>query len=161
MNGGFAIAPLDPKDSRVEFSCGTEALDRYFRDIVTQDIKRRIAFCYVAKSMEDGRIAGFYTLSASSIPLTGLPMALARKLPRYPAVPVARLGRLAVETRFQGRQLGAALLWDAIARTARSEVAVYALAVDAKDDRAEAFYRHFGFIPLESLKGQLVWVIGK
>jgi GNAT superfamily N-acetyltransferase len=161
MTSGFSIAPLDPKDLRTDFFCGTEALDSYFRDIVMQDIKRRITSCYVAKSAEDGRIAGFYTLSASSIPLIGLPEPLARKLPRYRAVPVARLGRLAVDARFQGRQLGAALLWDAIARSARSEVTVYALAVDAKDDRAEVFYRHFGFISLESLKGQLIWAIGR
>jgi len=161
MSGRFSIAPLDTKESRADFACGTEPLDRYFREIVTQDIKRRIASCYVAKSVEDGAIAGFYTLSASSIPLTSLPEALAKKLPRYPVVPVARLGRLAVDARFQGRQLGAALLWDAIARSSRSEVTVYALAVDAKDDRAEAFYRHFGFIALDSLKGQLIWVIGK
>lgn len=161
MSGGFSIAPLDIRDSRGDFSCGIDVLDRYFREIVTQDIKRRISSCYVAKSAEDGMIAGFYTLSASSIPLTTLPEALGKKLPRYPVVPLARLGRLAVDAHFQGRQLGAALLWDAIARAARSEVTVYALAVDAKDDRAEAFYRHFGFIPLESLRGQLIWVIGR
>lgn len=161
MSAGFSIASLDPKLSRLGFSCGTEVLDRYFRDIVTQDIKRRIAACYVATSAEDGQIAGFYTLSAGSIPLTNLPQTLVKKLPRYPVVPVARLGRLAVDKRFQGRQLGAALLWDAIARSTRSEVAVYALAVDAKDERAEAFYRHFGFISLESLKAQLIWVIGR
>jgi predicted N-acetyltransferase YhbS len=161
MSGRFSIAPLDPRDSRADFSCGTEMLDRYFREIVTQDIKRRVSSCYVAKSVENHRTAGFYTLSASSIPLTSLPETLARKLPRYPSVPVARLGRLAVDERFQGQQLGAALLWDAITRSVRSEVTVYALAVDAKDDRAEAFYRHFGFITLESLKGQLIWTIGK
>jgi GNAT superfamily N-acetyltransferase len=161
MSESFSIARLDPKESRVDFSCGIDALDRYFREIATQDIKRRVASCYVAKSSENGRIAGFYTLAAASIPLTGLPEALSRKLPRYPSVPVARLGRLAVDARFQGRQLGAALLWDAIARASRSEVTVYALAVDAKDDRAEAFYRHFGFISLESLNKKLIWVIGR
>jgi len=161
MSGGFSIAPLDPGTSRADFSCGTEVLDRYFHQLVTQDIKRRISSCYVATSVEDGRVAGFYTLSAASIPLASLPEALARKLPRYPVVPVGRLGRLAVDSRFQGRQLGAALLWDAIARAARSDVTVYALAVDAKDARAEAFYRHFGFVSLESLKGQLIWVIGR
>lgn len=161
MSGSFSIAPLDPKQSRTGFACGTETLDRYFRDLVTQDIKRRIAACYVATSVENGQIAGFYTLSAASIPLTSLPETLVKKLPRYPVVPVARAGRLAIDQRFQGRQLGAALLWDAIARSARSELAVYALAVDAKDERAEAFYRHFGFISLESLKAQLIWVIGR
>ena len=160
MNERYAIAPLASTDARDSFSCGTEPLDRYFRDFVTQDIKRRIASCYVAKSIETEAIAGFYTLSASSLPLTELPGELARKLPRYPLVPVARLGRLAIDTRFKGQGLGSALLWDAIARSSRSEVAVYALAVDAKNEAAENFYRHFGFMKLPSLPGQLLWVIG-
>lgn len=47
-----------------------------------------------------------------------------------------------------GQGLGGALLADALDRTARSEIAAYALMVDAKDDLAVAFYRHHGFIPL-------------
>jgi len=161
MSAGFSISLLRATDTRSTFSCGTPILDRYFHDMVGQDIKRRVTSCYVAKSVEDDAIAGFYTLSASSIPLVSLPDALARKLPRYPVVPVARLGRLAVDIRFKGQKLGIALLWDAIAQATRSELAVYALAVDAKDDAAEAFYRHFGFVALASLKGQLIWEIGK
>lgn len=161
MSAGFSISPLSASDIRSEFSCGTDALDRYFREIVTQDIKRRITSCYVAKSLDEDTIAGFYTLSAASIPMTALPQAFSKKLPRYPVVPVARLGRLAVDARFKGLKLGAALIWDAIARSARSEVTVYALAVDAKDESAEAFYRHLGFIALEPFQTQLIWLIGK
>jgi GNAT superfamily N-acetyltransferase len=161
MIGGFSIAPLAATDIRSEFSCGADALDRYFREIVTQDIKRRITSCYVAKSLDKDTIAGFYTLSTSSIPMTALPGVLSKKLPRYPVVPVARLGRLAVDVRFKGLRLGAALIWDAIDRSARSEVTVYALAVDAKDEAAEAFYKHLGFIALDPFPSQLIWLIGK
>ena len=56
----------------------------------------------------------------------------------------------------QGRGLGGALLWDAIGRAIRSEIAVYALVVDAKDEQAEAFYRHLGFLPLGGRPRQLV-----
>lgn len=93
-------------------------------------------------------VAGFYTLSASNVPLTDLPEAMRKKLPRYPSVPVARIGRLAVDARFKGMKHGASLLWDAIERAARSEVTVYAVAVDAKDEAAEGFYRWFGFVRL-------------
>lgn len=161
MRDAFSIAQLSAADDRVRFSCGTEPLDRYFREFVTQDIKRRVASCYVAKSIVDETIAGFYTLSASGIPLTGLPVDLAKKLPRYPLVPVARLGRLAIDLRFKGQGLGSALLWDAIARSERSDVTVFALAVDAKNESAADFYRHFGFRPLPSLPNQFLWVIGK
>jgi len=58
------------------------------------------------------------------------------------------LGRLAIDRSFQGRRLGAALLWDAANRALRSEIGVVALAVGAKDDQAEAFYRHHGFVAL-------------
>ncbi|WP_442919683.1 GNAT family N-acetyltransferase [Methylobacter sp.] len=66
------------------------------------------------------------------------------------------MGRLAIDVDFQGRRLSGALLWDAIIRALRSEVAVFALVVDAKDDHAEAFYRHHGFTNLDSLPQQLI-----
>ena len=50
-------------------------------------------------------------------------------------------------------KLGAALLWDAIGRAARSEVTVHAVAADAKDEAAEGFYRHFGFVALRGGEG--------
>jgi ribosomal protein S18 acetylase RimI-like enzyme len=55
---------------------------------------------------------------------------------------------LAVDQAFRGRKLGSALLWDALQRSLRSEVAIFALVVDAKDDQAVAFYLHHGFVPL-------------
>ena len=84
-----------------------------------------------------------------------LPEALAKKLPRYPSVPVARVGRLAVDQAFHGKKLGGALLADAADRAARSEVAIFALIVDAKDDKAADFYRHHGFEPLGAKSRQL------
>jgi ribosomal protein S18 acetylase RimI-like enzyme len=54
------------------------------------------------------------------------------------------------------RKLGSALLWDAVQRSLRSEIAVFALVVDAKDDQAEAFYRHHGFVAFGSRPHQFV-----
>jgi predicted GNAT family N-acyltransferase len=95
-------------------------------------------------------------LSAAGVLLADMPVALASRLPRYPDVPVARLGRLAVAVEFRGIKLGGALLWDAVDRAARSEVAAYALVVDAKDEQAEAFYRHHGFAAYGSAPGKLI-----
>ncbi|MFS2176633.1 GNAT family N-acetyltransferase [Rhizobium pisi] len=91
-----------------------------------------------------------------------IPEDKARRLPPYPAIPVARIRRLATDKDFQGRRLGAALLWDAANRALRSELRVFALAVDAKDEQAAAFYRHFGFIafemkPLQLFQGARPW----
>ncbi|MGH8489914.1 MAG: GNAT family N-acetyltransferase [Gammaproteobacteria bacterium] len=85
-----------------------------------------------------------------------MPEPLVKRLPRYPSVPVARLGRLAIDKDYRGRKLGAAMLWDAVMRAVRSEVAVFALIVDAKNEQAEAFYRHHGFATFGSLPRQLV-----
>ena len=89
--------------------------------------------------------AGYYTLAAGGVPLADMPEALAKRLPRYPSVPVARLGRLAIDTAYRGRKLGAVLLWDAALRAVQSGMGVFALVVDAKDEAAEAFYQHHGF----------------
>ena len=156
MTEPFRIEVLAPGHDRAGFSSGVEALDRYFREQATQDVKRRATACYVAVETATARIAGYYTLAAAGVALADLPETLIKRLPRYPSVPVARLGRLAVDRDFRGRKLGAALLWDATIRASRSEVAVFALVVDAKDDQAEAFYRHHGFLPFGSLARQLV-----
>ncbi|TDA45941.1 GNAT family N-acetyltransferase [Burkholderia pyrrocinia] len=142
----LVVAVLEAAHDRSEFACGTPALDRYLREQVTQDVRRRVAACFV---MLDGNsVAGYYTLAAASVALADLPHDVARKLPRYPAVPAVRMGRLAVDRRYRGRGLGAALLVNALQRAAKSEIPAVALTVDAKDEAAAAFYRHFGFLPL-------------
>lgn len=156
MTDPFHIEVLTPQHNRKEFCCGEDALDRYFAERVTQDIRRRVTACYVALETETGCIAGYYTLSASDIPLSDIPEEMGKRLPRYPAPPVARLGRLAIDKAFQGRRIGGGLLWDALMRSARSEIAVFALVVDAKNDQAESFYRHHGFVSFGLVPRQLI-----
>lgn len=155
MTASFRVEVLNSGHSRDGFSCGVTALDLYLARQATQDIRRRVSACYVAIEVSSGKIAGYYTLAAGSVPLSGLPEALAKKLPRYPSVPVARVGRLAVDQVFHGKKLGGALLADAADRAARSELAIFALLVDAKDDAAADFYRYHGFEPLGSKNRQL------
>ena len=145
----FRLASLDVAHERIAFNSGSEPLDRYLREQVSQDIRRRVAACFVA--LADGqRIAGYYTLASASLLLADLPASTGKKLPRYPTVPAVRMGRLAVDQEFNGQGLGGALLADALDRAARSEIAAYALVVDAKGETAAAFYRHHGFIALPS-----------
>lgn len=143
----FRLAPLDTTHDRTAFNSGAEPLDRYLREQVSQDIRRRVAACFVAVS-DGNRIAGYYTLASASLLLAALPASTGKKLPRYPTVPAVRMGRLAVDQVFKGQGLGGALLADALDRAARSGIAAYALMVDAKDEAAVAFYRHHGFIAL-------------
>jgi ribosomal protein S18 acetylase RimI-like enzyme len=144
------------KEDRSRFCCGSEPLDRYLKTQVGQDMRRRVSACYVAVEKTTGRVAGYYTLSAADVPIVDLPADITRGLPRYPSVPTARIGRLAIDRDFQGRGLGAALLLNAAMRALRSEIAVYALVVDAKGDEAAAFYRHHGFSAFASNPLQLV-----
>ena len=95
----------------------------------------------------DGTIAGYYTLSATSVQLGELPAQTVRKLPRYPLVPATLLGRLAVDRRHQGKGYGRFLLGDALHRMARSEIASFAVIVDAKDESARRFYERESFLP--------------
>jgi ribosomal protein S18 acetylase RimI-like enzyme len=143
----FRLASLDATHDRVAFCSDSAALNRYVREQATQDIRRRVAACFVALG-EGKRIAGYYTLASTSLLLTDLPASIGKKLPRYPTVPAVRLGRLAVDQAFTGRGLGGALLADALNRASRAEIAAFALLVDAKDEAAVAFYRHHGFIDL-------------
>ena len=143
------IEPLDPdKHDRAAFTCGKEPLDRYLREQVSQDVKRRVAAVFIATHPGDPLVLGYYTLSQSSVLLSGLPPRQRKRLPRYPDVPVTLLGRLAVHTRTQGTGLGALLLGDACRRaaTVAREVASTGIIVDAIDDEAVAFYLKFGFI---------------
>jgi ribosomal protein S18 acetylase RimI-like enzyme len=143
----FQLAPLDVAHDRAAFDCASAPLNRYLREQVTQDVRRRVAACFVALDASK-RIAGYYTLASASLLLADLPASTGKKLPRYPTVPAVRMGRLAVDREFSRQGLGGALLADALDRAARSEIAAYALIVDAKDEAATAFYRHHGFIAL-------------
>lgn len=143
----FRIGPLSEGHDRSPFRSGSSSLDDYFRHRVTQDIQRRVAACFVATA-NDQRIVGFYTLSSASVPLIDLPTEIGKRLPRYPSVPAARMGRLAVDADFQGQGLGGALLADALVRSVRSELVAHAMVVDAVDGTAAAFYRHHGFTAL-------------
>lgn len=128
------------KHDRAAFASGNERIDSYFRQTVTQDVKRGYAACYVLVEKTGAKIAGFYTLSSHTIPLTELAPAMTRKLPRYPSVPAALIGRLGRDIAFRGQDIGAMLLADAIARLAASPIGVHAICTDAIDDAAATFY---------------------
>jgi predicted GNAT family N-acyltransferase len=149
LASAYRFEPLGNHHDRAAFSCGVEPLDRYFHIQAGQESRRRVASCYVLVS-EGGSIAGYYTLSATNVVLVDLPPDLAKRLPRYPAVPATLMGRLAVHQRQRGQGLGELLLFDAFSRTLRSEIASYAFVVDAKDDAAQAFYERYRFMRLSS-----------
>jgi predicted GNAT family N-acyltransferase len=82
--------------------------------------------------------------------LAGLPYDVSRKLPRYPQPLATLVGRLAVDQSTKGRGLGKHLLLDALLHSLAhaDQIAAMAVVIDAKDESAAAFYRHYGFISL-------------
>lgn len=148
MTARFAIEPLSKAHDRTAFTCGNDRIDSYFRQVVSQDVKRQYASCFVARELATDRIAGFYTLSASSVLLDEVPQPLAKKLPRYPVVPAVLIGWLGRHSDYVGVGLGEALLFDAIKTVATASIGAHAIFADAIDDQAVAFYSAFGFTPL-------------
>lgn len=143
------------KHDRAGFTSGSAELDHYLRAQASQDMRRRVASCFVAIT-DDGAVAGYYTIAATSLVLDLLPADRAKRLPRYPTVPAVLLGRLAVAIDHQGRRLGGAFVADALLRASRAEVMAYAMVVDAKDDRAAHFYAHLGFEALAEDRRRLI-----
>ncbi|MGQ0685106.1 GNAT family N-acetyltransferase [Bradyrhizobium sp.] len=144
------IASIEPlgKHERRAFSCGVAALDDWFHHRASQDEKRNVARVFVAIDEELG-VVGFYSLSTFTLAIVDLPPEQARRLPRYDLIPAALIGRLARDRRVRGQGVGDLLLADAVRRilAAASTLAVFAIVVEAKDERAAAFYRDFGFLP--------------
>lgn len=154
----YTIRALDETVDTDTFGCGNPVLDQYIRCYASQAVRRGLARAFVVMpEQEPRRLAGFFTLSAGSIRATTLPETVRRKLPSYP-IPVALLGRLAVDKAFQGQGLGSILLADACLKVVQASavLAVAGLVVDAKSETAAAFYEHYGFIALPGAPGRML-----
>jgi predicted GNAT family N-acyltransferase len=146
----WRVEPLQKSHGREAFSCGHVALDRYLQHQARQDAQSQVAAVFVAVKPPDSTVLGFYSLTASSINAADLPPDLAKKLPRYPHLPVTLLGRLAIDQSSKGQGLGQFLLLDVLYRSLQAAAAIAAMAmvVDAKDAAGVAFYERYGFMPL-------------
>jgi hypothetical protein len=148
VSARFAVEPLSKVHKRSDFTCGNDRIDSYFRETVSQDVKRKYATCFVAREVATDQVAGFYTLSSSNVPLSEVPERLAKKLPRYPTVPAVLIGWLGRHSDYAGVGLGEVLLFDAVRTVASAAIGVHAIFADAIDDKAVAFYESFDFVAL-------------
>lgn len=150
--------PLGSLHDRGAFDCGDEALNRFLKQQARQDQDRHVSVCWVLPHAENANIIrGYYTLSAYSVRLTDLPANLIRKLPRYPHVPAALLGRLAVDKGCQGQGLGEHLMLDAMDKvlTHSGSMGTVMLVVDAEYEKSAAYYQEHGFIAFPSAPRRL------
>lgn len=128
-----------------DFYCGNSELDTYLKEFARQNHKKGIGKTFVA--LAEDRVIGYYTLSMACIEFAEIPESYNRGLPRYP-IPVAKIGRLAVDSKSQGKKIGSALLINALKKILEAShiIGACAVVVDAKNDSAKRFYAGFGFI---------------
>lgn len=142
---------LNPKHRKKEFSCGKEMLDNYLLKQANQDIKRKLSVCFVLNDNETNLLKGYYTLANNSIPQKLIPSEFQKKLPKsYTSIPTTLLGRLAIDSRFQGKGIGKLLLIDALRKSYEisKSIGSFAVIVDPLDRDAKHFYKKYGFINL-------------
>jgi ribosomal protein S18 acetylase RimI-like enzyme len=151
------IEKLANHHERAGFSCGIESLDEYLQKQAGQDTRKRVAVVYVQLEDDAKTIAGYYTLSSTSVNAVDLPAELAKKLPKYPRVPATLIGRLAVDKRHQGMGLGERLLLDGLCRSYENStrVASTVVIVDAENEQAVAFYQRYGYTVLPDQPSRL------
>ena len=154
----FVVEALRKDHERASFRCGASALDEFLARYARQSAEVGIARTFVAVAPPSSRVAGYYSLAASSICFARVPEDLRKRLPRYP-IPSVLLARLAIDVTVQGQGLGAALLVDAGHRVARlsREAGIRLLEVEAKDELARGFYRKHGAVALLDDERHLVF----
>ena len=147
----YLTVSLDHKHNRADFMCGKGLLDNYFWTMAKQDVKRKLSACFVLVDNETNKVAGYYTLSSSSISNELIPETFKKMLPKsYLSIPTVLLGRLAIDKDFQAKGLGKLLLIDSLKRCYYSSksIGTFAVIVDPLDKEAERFYKKYGFIVL-------------
>ena len=162
MNLSFSLLSGETRKSdRQNFSCGMPELDQYLRQQAGQDAARGFATVVLARAVDaPAAILGYYAFSAASVPIVSLPKEIAVKMPRYRNVPAILLGRLAVALSMQNRRIGSLLLFDALKRACAGEIAWAVFLVEAKNERAAAFYEKFGFLRFHHAPHSL-WITRK
>lgn len=134
-----------------DFSCGKEMLDNYLHKQASQDVKRKLAACFIVKDEKTNLVKGYYTLANNSISQKVIPEKIRKKLPKsYLRIPTILLGRLAIDTHFQNEGLGKYILIDALKRSYEisKTLGSFAVVVDPLDEGAKQFYQKYGFIEL-------------
>lgn len=141
---------LNKSVNRVTFDCGNAELNAYFQRFASQDMRNGLCVCYVAIDEVKGEVVGYFTLSASALDQTMLKSDLRRG--RYPFLPVALLGRLAVSSNCQGQGLGSQLVAKAVQIASDNQVGCAGLIVKPKDN-VVGFYESLGFMTLTTSQG--------
>lgn len=142
----WVIERLSRRHDRSPFDCGQPLLDAWLKERAGQFDRRDLSRTFVARNEGEAAVLGYYAICAHRVLPQVLPTSEQKRLPTID-VPVALLGRLAVDRGAQGKGLGEHLLFDALQRIQRlaDEIGICAVEVDAIDESAERFYQRYGF----------------
>jgi GNAT superfamily N-acetyltransferase len=138
-----APAPLAEEHDLDLFRSGNDALDEWLRRRARANQASGASRTYVAA--DQGRVVGYYCLASGALDVADAPGAIRRNMPD--PIPMAVLGRLAVDHNWQGKGLGVALLQDAVLRASQAAaiMGIRGILVHAISDEAKAFYERYGF----------------
>jgi len=139
-----APVPLVPEHLLDDFACGVDSLDDWLKRRARPNQISVASRTYVVA--DGAKVVGYYCLASGALVLSDAPASMRRNMPD--PVPIAVLGRLAIDKSCQGRGVGVALLQDAVLRTLQASdiLGIRGLLVHALSVEAKAFYEHHGFV---------------
>lgn len=149
------ILTLEASHDRNVFDCGTAELNIFLKTMARQSSKKKLSQTFVLTRINNpSNIVGYFSLTPCQVNIDDVPEKQQKKYPPLQGLPAIRLARLAVSLVDQGKGYGATLLADAIHRAAivAELVGGIGLFVDAKDEKAKAFYEHYGFVVTNEAK---------
>lgn len=135
------------KEQRASFSSDEPSLDRWLGTQARQSLESRDAVTYllIDEGSDDVPIVGYYCLSSGSVSRDSAPEAMAKRSPD--PIPAVRMGRFAIDHRYQGQGWGANLLRESLLSAVNGGrlVGARVMLVDAISEDALGFYLRFGF----------------
>jgi len=153
----FESARLDDDHVLEGFDCGKPALNAWLLESAHRANTSGVAHVYVWTPFGESKVSAYYALSPTEVVRKddGVPGSLAGG---YSRIPGYLIGRLALDTTLRGQGYGEQLLLDALSKAvAAAEIGGGRLVVvDAIDDEAQAFYRHYHFQPVKNREHRLV-----
>lgn len=158
----YIFTKLAKEHNKASFDCGIPQLNQYIAEQAGQDMKRHVAITYVLSEQFSDEIMGYHTLSATNIELKNLSNQEMKKLPRYPLLPATLIGRLAIDIKYQKKGIGQLVLMHALKLSLENsnQIASMATIVEAKNDKAIQFYKHFGFSQFPDTPNKLYLSMG-
>lgn len=150
--------PLNKDHNLADFNSNYPELDEWLKKYAFQAKMSGSATTFIVA--DNNRVVGFYSLTVGQVEADEASDRIKKGMAKYP-IPVVILARLAVLDTYQGQGIGKAMLKDAISKTLliAEQGGVRALLVHAIDEKANAFYKRFGFEPSPIRENQLALLL--